>query len=229
MKEYYEILWVDENASMDEIKKAYRNLSMKNHPDVWWSTYLFKQINSAYSFLKENHWKWYTENVWAEGSSKTEEKKQPTNEKQFSSKHPSLQYLLEHKTTSIVKTVFIILLFISALDENSDPMIRDFICISSVNLIILYIHYNKKISSYLWFNIWKWVLTYLIIVFPILGIVYIEEFLWLPPISLLWLITILIPIYFFKESFKDKSNFKGLKPGIYFLVILQIITYTGLL
>jgi DnaJ-class molecular chaperone len=51
-KSYYDILGVNKNASQDDIKKAYRNLSKKYHPDkTGGDDSKFKEINEAYDTL----------------------------------------------------------------------------------------------------------------------------------------------------------------------------------
>ena len=57
-RDYYEILGVQKGASDDEIKKAYRKLSKKYHPDINKSpeaTEMFQKVNSAYEFLTEEN------------------------------------------------------------------------------------------------------------------------------------------------------------------------------
>ncbi len=57
--DYYEILGVDKNATDDEIKKAYRKLAMKYHPDHFQgddkeaAEEKFKKISEAYAVLKD--------------------------------------------------------------------------------------------------------------------------------------------------------------------------------
>lgn len=73
-KDLYKILDIPATASPDEIKKAYRKLALKYHPDVnsggkvveaW-----FKQINEAYRVLSDPHrrsaynqQRWYRESI----------------------------------------------------------------------------------------------------------------------------------------------------------------------
>lgn len=55
MTDYYEVLGVDRNASDDDIKKAYRKMSRKYHPDIAGPEFedKFKEVNSAYEVLSD--------------------------------------------------------------------------------------------------------------------------------------------------------------------------------
>ena len=57
MKDFYEILGVSRNASVNDIKKAYRKLARKYHPDLnpgdKASEQRFKEINEAHETLKD--------------------------------------------------------------------------------------------------------------------------------------------------------------------------------
>ena len=50
----YEILGVDKDASTSEIKKAYRNLAKKHHPDKGGDEEVFKKISKAFSVLQDD-------------------------------------------------------------------------------------------------------------------------------------------------------------------------------
>lgn len=57
-KSLYSTLEVSENASMDEIKKAYRRLARKYHPDInkeAGAEEKFKEINAAYEILSDEN------------------------------------------------------------------------------------------------------------------------------------------------------------------------------
>ena len=51
--DYYKILGVPRNAEQDEIKKAYRKLARKHHPDAGGDEAKFKEINEAYEVLSD--------------------------------------------------------------------------------------------------------------------------------------------------------------------------------
>jgi len=56
-KDYYTILGVAKTASLDEIKKAYRKLALKYHPDQGGkeTEARFKEINEAYQVLSDEN------------------------------------------------------------------------------------------------------------------------------------------------------------------------------
>ncbi len=51
MSDYYLILGVDKNATQEDIKKAFRSLAHKHHPDKGGDEKRFKEINEAYQVL----------------------------------------------------------------------------------------------------------------------------------------------------------------------------------
>jgi molecular chaperone DnaJ len=53
IKDYYKILGVDKGASTEEIRKAFRSLSKKHHPDHGGDEDKFKEINEAHLVLSD--------------------------------------------------------------------------------------------------------------------------------------------------------------------------------
>jgi curved DNA-binding protein len=51
--DYYSTLTVNETASQEEIKQAYKKLAMKNHPDRGGDTKTFQEISQAYDTLSD--------------------------------------------------------------------------------------------------------------------------------------------------------------------------------
>jgi len=52
---YYEILGVAEDATQDDIKKAYRKLAKENHPDKGGNEEVFKKISVAYDVIGDEN------------------------------------------------------------------------------------------------------------------------------------------------------------------------------
>jgi len=50
-KKYYDLLGVSKNATLDEIKKAFRKKAIKEHPDKGGDAEKFKELAVAYEVL----------------------------------------------------------------------------------------------------------------------------------------------------------------------------------
>lgn len=69
MKDYYKILEIDFGADITEVKKGYRRLAMKYHPDKNKATDAaerFIEITEAYEVLCDNTKKTYYDNIYRE-------------------------------------------------------------------------------------------------------------------------------------------------------------------
>lgn len=53
MMDHYQTLGINETASQDEIRSAYKKLAMKNHPDRGGDTKKFQEISQAYDILSD--------------------------------------------------------------------------------------------------------------------------------------------------------------------------------
>lgn len=52
-KDYYSVLGVSKDSSIDEIKKSYKKLALKHHPDRGGNPETFKEINEAHDVLSD--------------------------------------------------------------------------------------------------------------------------------------------------------------------------------
>ncbi|MEJ7767688.1 MAG: DnaJ domain-containing protein [Chitinophagaceae bacterium] len=82
IKDYYKILQVDHTAGLHEIKKAYRGLAMKYHPDKNGDNQLagahFREIQEAYHILSDSGRRSaYNQQRWYSNSMRTRSAPQP--------------------------------------------------------------------------------------------------------------------------------------------------------
>lgn len=82
MNDYYEILNSTKFDSLDDIRKSYRKLQFKYHPDRGGDKGMFIKINKAYDFISNNHKKEKNNDILSNNlkSNQNIEKKQEKNE-----------------------------------------------------------------------------------------------------------------------------------------------------
>lgn len=54
INEAYQILWIPNSANQGEVKKAFRKKALVAHPDRWWSTSKFQELNEAYQLIMKD-------------------------------------------------------------------------------------------------------------------------------------------------------------------------------
>jgi molecular chaperone DnaJ len=54
-RDYYQVLGLNKNATQSDIKKSYKNLAKKSHPDVGGDEETFKEISEAYEILSDEN------------------------------------------------------------------------------------------------------------------------------------------------------------------------------
>lgn len=69
MKDYYNILGIQPNASEDEIRSAYKKLAMRHHPDRGGDQAAFQDVQEAYSTLTDaqKRQQWEHQRAFAQG------------------------------------------------------------------------------------------------------------------------------------------------------------------
>ena len=93
MIDHYSILGLTKDASKDEIKKAYRKLAIKFHPDKndgdEFLAEMFKKISAAYEILNDESKKSFYDNNLNNSDSKdrSEEKSSSTNSNKSNANH----------------------------------------------------------------------------------------------------------------------------------------------
>lgn len=54
-KDPYTVLGVQRSSSLEDIKKAFRTLALKHHPDRGGNESAFKEITEAYAYMNKHH------------------------------------------------------------------------------------------------------------------------------------------------------------------------------
>ena len=116
--DYYKILGVDKNATQDEIKKAYKKLAVKYHPDKnegeLLSAEIFKSVKEAYENLSDSHKKSSYDSKRHQTQQSTRSSAQKTYQKQYTRTKPNSKEDLKYKLIglaflAVIVTVALIL------------------------------------------------------------------------------------------------------------------------